>query len=104
LGGRVAQMLVSRGEQVTVLARPRADLRHLDSLPLRVVSGSLSDADALTEAVRGVTHIYHCAACSSDWAPRLTFEEANIAGVRNLLEAAAKVPTLRCFLHVSTTD
>jgi uncharacterized protein YbjT (DUF2867 family) len=104
LGGRLAQVLVSRGEQVTVLARAGADLRHLDGLPLRIVAGTLSDVAALAEAVRDVTHIYHCAACSCDWAPWRTFHEANVTGVRNLLAAAATVPTLRRFLHVSTTD
>jgi nucleoside-diphosphate-sugar epimerase len=104
LGGRLAQALVSRGEQVTVLARAGADLGHLHRLPLEVVAGTLSDVAALAKAVRGVTHIYHCAACSSDWAPWRTFHEANVTGVHNLLAAAATVPTLRRFLHVSTTD
>ena len=104
LGGRLAQVLINRGEHVTVLARAGADMRHLDGLPLRVVTGALSDVAALAAAVRGVTHIYHCAACSSDWAPPRTFEEANVSGVRNLLAAAATVSTLRRFLHVSTTD
>lgn len=104
LGGRLAQVLVSRGEQVTVLARTGADLSHLGGLPLRLVAGTLSDVAALAQAVSDVTHIYHCAACSSDWAPWRTFHEANVTGVHNLLAAAATVPTLRRFLHVSTTD
>lgn len=104
LGGRLAQVLVSRGEQVTVLARAGADLRHLDGLPLRIVAGTLSDVAALAKAVRDVTYIYHCAACSSDWASWRTFHEANVTGVHHLLAAAERVPTLRRFLHVSTTD
>lgn len=104
LGGRLAQVLVSRGEQVTVLARAGADLRHLDGLPLRIVTGTLSDVAALAKAVRDVTEIYHCAACSSDWAAWRTFHEANVTGVHNLLAAAETAPTLRRFLHVSTTD
>lgn len=104
LGGRLAQVLVDRGEQVTVLARAGADLGHLSGLPLRVVEGSLSDTAALAKAVQGITHIYHCAACSSDWGPSHIFREANVTGVRGLLAAAEKAPTLQRFLHVSTTD
>lgn len=104
LGGRLAQILVGRGEQVTVLARAGADIGHLDGLPLRVVHGTLSDVGSLAKAVHGVTHIYHCAACSSDWAPWHTFREANVTGVRNLLAAAATMSALQRFLHVSTTD
>ena len=104
LGGRLAQVLASRGEKVTVLARAGADLSHLDGLPVRVVAGTLSDMAALAKASLDATHIFHCAACSSDWAPWRTFSEANVIGVRNLLGLAATTRTLQRFLHVSTTD
>jgi nucleoside-diphosphate-sugar epimerase len=98
LGGRLAQILVERGEAVRVLARTTSDLRHLDGLPVEVVRG---DAAA---AVSGVTHIYNCAGCSTDWAPWRDYYEANVAGVEEMLRAAAGVAGLRRFLHVSTTD
>ena len=104
LGGRLAQILACRGEEVTVLARARADLRHLDGYPIRVARGALSDRAALQDAVRDRTHVFHCAAHSSDWGPRAVFEEANVAGVANLLSAARRVRGLERFVHVSTTD
>ncbi len=64
----------------------------------------MSDADALSAAVRGVTHIYHCAACSTDWAPWSTYYESNVTGVRNLLAAAIASGSVQRFVHVSTTD
>jgi nucleoside-diphosphate-sugar epimerase len=104
LGGRLAQVLASRGETVTVLARAGADLSHLNGLPITVVAGTLSDMAALAKGSSEATHIFHCAACSTDWAPRPTFDDANVIGVRNLLEVAATTRTLQRFLHVSTTD
>ncbi len=104
LGGRVAQLLHERGEEVVILARPSSDLRHLASTPVRLVRGDLSDSSALDEAVGPVTHIFHCAACSTDWAPRQTYADANITGTQNLLTAARRAPKLERFLHVSTTD
>jgi nucleoside-diphosphate-sugar epimerase len=104
LGGRVVQLLVERGEEVAILSRANSDLRHLASLPLRVVRGDLSDPAALRDAVAGTAVVYHCAACSTDWAPRRTYEEANIQGTQNLLAAASESSSLRRFLHVSTTD
>jgi nucleoside-diphosphate-sugar epimerase len=95
LGGRLAQILASRGEEVRVLARERSDLAHLAGLPVEVVRGDVEGA------ARGVTCIYHCAGCASDWAPWSTYYEANVAGVEQLLRAAGGV---RRFLHVSTTD
>jgi len=98
LGGRLAQILVARGGAVRVLARANSDLRHLDGLPVEVVR-----ADA-QRAVSGVTHIYHCAGCSTDWAPWRTYYDGNVAGVEELLRAAAGVNGLQRFVHVSTTD
>jgi nucleoside-diphosphate-sugar epimerase len=104
LGGRLAQMLAARGDEVTILARPTSDLRHLDSTPIRLVQGDLRDEESLRKAVQGATHIFHCAACSTDWAPLETYIAANVTGTRSLLDAALGVPTLERFLHVSTTD
>ena len=104
LGGRVAQLLSERGEEVTVLARPTSDLRHLQATPLRVVPGDLSEVAALQAAVQHVTHIFHCAACSTDWAPYQTYVKANVEGTQNLLAAARQAPVLERFVHVSTTD
>ncbi len=104
LGGRLAQVLAGRGATVRVLARPRRSLQHLSGTPVEVIHGDLAALDSLTRAVHGVTHVYHCAACSTDWAPWRNFYEANVDGVKNLLDAAARVDSLQRFLHVSTTD
>lgn len=105
LGGRLAQVLAEQGEPVTVLARKSSDLRHLDGLAgLRVVRGGLTDTDAVREATRGATHIFHCAAASTDWARPEVFQESNVRGTETLLAAALEVPGLQRFVHVSTTD
>jgi nucleoside-diphosphate-sugar epimerase len=104
LGGRLAQMLAANGDDVVVLARPTSDLRHLDGLPSTLVAGDLGDAEALTRALHGVQRVFHCAACSTDWAPWKTYFSANVTGTANLLQAARACPTLERFVHVSTTD
>jgi nucleoside-diphosphate-sugar epimerase len=108
LGGRLAQILAptlaERGEQLRVLARGSSDLRHLSQLQIQIVRGHLGDAAALAGAVRGVRVIYHCAACSTDWAPAATYVAANVAGTQNVLDAAVRAGTVERFLHVSTTD
>ncbi len=104
LGGRLAQMLVERGDAVRVLARASSDLRHLSQLQIQVERGDLGDAAALDLAMRGVRVVYHCAACSTDWAPLAAYRAANVAGTQNLLDAAVRARTVERFLHVSTTD
>ncbi len=102
LGGRLAQVLCGYGEPVAILARPNADLRHLAGL--RVVRGSLTDRDSVREAVREATHVFHCAAASTDWARREVYWESNVAGTECLLAEAKAAPRLERFVHVSTTD
>ena len=109
LGGRLTQMLLDRGEHVVVLARPTSDLRHLPqealaSGRLLVARGDLGNAEALREAVQGVSTVFHCAACSTDWAPLATYEAANVLGTDHLVTAARRAETLQRFVHVSTTD
>lgn len=107
LGGRLAQVLVGQGEQVTVLARPTSDLRHLSAFvggPIRVVSGALTESASLIEAVREATVIFHCAAASTDWTRMSIYTESNVSGTRMLLDAARHATRLRRFVHVSTTD
>lgn len=107
LGGRLAETLMSEGEQVTVLARASSDLSHLFASPpdrLRIVRGGLTDCDSLAEAVRGVTHIFHCAAASTDWAAVEVYQDSNVRGTEMLVAAALKQRQLQRFVHVSTTD
>lgn len=104
LGGRLTQMLLAQGEEVVILARPASNLRHLPLDRLTVVQGDLSDMPALTHAVDRVDRIFHCAACSTDWATLLTYKTANIDGTKALLAAARQAPHLTRFVHVSTTD
>lgn len=109
LGGRLAEMLAAGGQPVRILARSTADLSHLSHLPLQIVRGDLNDTAALAESVRGARVIYHCAACSTDWAPASTYDAANFLGTQKLLEAARQgmehgEAALERFVHVSTTD
>ena len=104
LGGRLTQVLAEGGEAVRILVRKGSDVRHLAGLKLEVVPGGLGDSEAVRAAVRGVTHIYHCAGCATDWAPLRIYHDANVAGLENLLAAAGGQNRLERFLHVSTTD
>lgn len=105
LGGRLTQVLCGHGAEVTVLARPSSDLRHLSGLrELRVVYGSLTERAAVREAARAATHIFHCAATSTDWARPEVYWESNVAGTESLLWAAREARGLERLVHVSTTD
>jgi nucleoside-diphosphate-sugar epimerase len=104
LGGHLAEELVARGEEVFVLVRSSVPAPHLARLPVTPVVGDLGDVGLLRRALAPVTRIFHCAACSTDWAKWETYFSANVTGTENLLEAARSAPRLERFVHVSTTD
>lgn len=104
LGGRLAEMLAAQGVPVRVVVRASSNLDHLSRSPIEVVRGKLTDADVLNEAMRDVSHVFHCAGCSTDWAPAAAYYEANVTATQALLLAARYAGKLERFLHISTTD
>jgi len=97
-------MLVDKGARVRVLVRPGTDRRRLAPLDVELVEGSLEDTASLRRAVDGIRTIYNCTGLSTDWARWSAFEQTNVTGVKNLLEAAASAGSAERFLHLSTTD
>lgn len=104
LGGHLAETLIDQGEEVFVLVRSSSNTSHLAHLPVRPVICNLADSESLLRAVKPMTRIFHCAACSTDWAPWNTYFTANVTGTENLLAASMQAPNLERFVHVSTTD
>jgi nucleoside-diphosphate-sugar epimerase len=103
LGGRLVQVLRAQGAPVRIILRQDRLPAHLDD-GVEVVKCGLEDSSGLREAVRHVSRIFHCAGCSTDWAPWRTYFSANVTGVGNLLAAARSEPSLQRFVHVSTAD
>ena len=101
-GANVCKLLVERGDAVRALARQSADTGPLVELGVEVVTGDVTDPDAVLRAATGSDAAIHCAAllggASQDMAD---FEAVNIGGTKNVLDAAEKVD-LRRVVAVST--
>ena len=101
-GANICKLLVERGDAVRALARASADTGPLTDLGVEVVTGDVTDADAVLRAATGSDAAIHCAAllggASQDMAD---FEAVNIGGTKNVLDAAEKVD-LRRVVAVST--
>lgn len=91
VGSHVARLLAARGVPLRVLLRPASSPAALEGLPAERVVGDLRDPASLDAALCGVRRVYHVAADYRLWA-RTPDEiyQSNVAGTRNLLQAAAR--------------
>ncbi len=88
IGANLARLLVSRGEEVRTLVRPRSDAANLEGLPVERMAGDLRDADSVRRAVAGCARVYHVAADYRLWArdPEELYR-TNVDGTVHVMEA-----------------
>lgn len=96
LGRAVADALLARGDQVTVLQRRPAGIAGAAE-----VLGSVDDAVTVERAVPGHDTVIHLAAKVTMTGDLAEFERINLAGTRSLLRAARAAGVTR-FVHMST--
>ncbi|HVA10417.1 MAG TPA: NAD-dependent epimerase/dehydratase family protein [Acidimicrobiales bacterium] len=101
-GANVCKLLLARGDHVRALARDGADTDPLKALGVEVVSGDITDAEAVRAAAKGSDAAIHCAALLGGASQNLAdFEAVNIGGTKNVLDAA-EAAGLRRVVAVST--
>lgn len=101
IGRHVAEALADHGHQVRCVARRPEKAAPLAARGMEVVRGDLSDATSLREAARGMSLAIHAAAQVGEWGARSAFEDANVSGTRNLLDALEEAAVPR-IVHVSS--
>jgi dihydroflavonol-4-reductase len=91
-GANICKLLVERGDSVRALARQTADTGPLTELGVQVVTGDVTDSDAVMRAARGSDAAIHCAALLGGASQNLAdFEAVNVGGTKNVLDAAEAV-------------
>ncbi len=100
LGRHVVAALLASGESVRVL-----DLRENAELPPEVDLrlGSVTDPEAVAQAMQGVRRVFHLAAIPELWVKdKAVFDRVNHRGTRVVLEAARDLRNLETFVHTSS--
>lgn len=92
IGLNLVAELTARNWQVTALHRPASDLRWLRQFPVSLAEGDLRDPASLVRAMpESVDVVFHVAADTSTWSARdRTQTEINVAGTRNVVQAALR--------------
>lgn len=104
IGGEIARQLRDRGDEVVCLVRNREKGEKLAGIGCELVSGDLTDGEAIRAGLEGCDAAIHAAAMYEVGIPasqRPAMYEANVTGTERVLEAALDAKTPR-IIHVST--
>jgi nucleoside-diphosphate-sugar epimerase len=103
IGSHLVRELLQRGYDVNCLVRPTSDLRSIQGLPVRVFLGDIRNPATLVTPLQGVDYIFHLAAALLVTS-QAEFEETNVQGTLNLLQATAQLAPsqIKRFLYVSS--
>ena len=98
IGSYLLEQLLSQGHKVRAICRQAQPERT----NLTWIKGDILDLATLSEAVKEVTHVYHCAGLVS-FAPRdnRLLYKINTEGTANVVNACLKVPGIK-LIHVSS--
>lgn len=88
LGSRIARLLHERGNGVFALGR--REYPQLSRDGINTVKADIRDLAALESTFAGADVVFHVAAMVGIWGPARAFEEVNIGGTRNVLEACKR--------------
>ena len=105
VGAELTRQLLAEGVDVRILRRQSSDVSLLGEAASAVehVIGDVTDAASLTEATRGVAHIYHCAAFvgMGPGVSRAALDDVNVGGTANVVNAALRNGVSR-LVHTSS--
>lgn len=106
LGNSVVRELLSRGEQVRVLARASRDgsaRKELAGLDVETITGDLDDRDQVMQAAQGCRAVVHSAAMVHIGYQRLEeARQANVVGSETMARACQQVGAR--LVYISTVD
>ncbi len=102
IGANLVHELNARGHTVRCLLRSSSDIRGLQGAIYEAVPGDVSDRASLVKAMQGCDWCFHVAASYHLWlADYAPMYAANVAGTRNVIEAAAQAGCSR-IVYTST--
>jgi len=85
LGSAICRQLLARGDEV--IAYQRSASEELEKLGIQIVRGSITDAELLNSALKGVDAVIHTAAKAGIWGPYDDYFRPNVTGTENVINA-----------------
>lgn len=102
IGAALVRRLLAAGAEVQALVRSPDKARALANAGVQITNGEITNANALTEAMRSADVVFHLAAMVNSSAPLSAFLEANVLGTEHVLEAAVSTGSKRRVIYSSS--
>ncbi len=102
IGSHLARSLAESGHVVTATGRNRYAAPRLLHQNIQFAQADIRDRSAVAELCQGQDLVYHVAALTSDWASRRLFQDVNVGGTQNVVDACLACPVNR-LVHVSSS-
>jgi dihydroflavonol-4-reductase len=104
LGTALARRLLADGAKVRILARSAGRASEMAALGAEIVTGDITDRDAVRAATAGARTVYHLAGpLLIPGVPAAEYHRAHVLGTAAVLKCCAESPTLERLVHCSTT-
>jgi nucleoside-diphosphate-sugar epimerase len=100
LGGHLVRGFCARGHEVRAFVRDPIKVQELARSKIEVRVGDIRDREAVSQAMRDIDVVLHCAAASEQGLSKKALRETNLDGARNLLEEMRAAKNTR-LVHVS---
>jgi nucleoside-diphosphate-sugar epimerase len=101
IGGRLIRRLSADGWTVRALARSSGSARAVEECGAEPVRGDLDDIESMRAGAEGCATAFHAAALVTEWGSDAAYEQANVIGTSNALQACHRAGVSR-FVNVST--
>lgn len=102
LGKHLLPILLDSGMPLRLLVRDRSKINLPPTANIHLAQGDLTDPQSVRAALQGCRAVIHAGALFRFWGSAQNFEQINLQGTRNLLEAAKSSGEIERFIHIST--
>lgn len=101
LGHNLLPTLLAEGHPVRIVTRHPEQHPWLHNLDVQVIQADVANRPAMFEAARGCNYVIHAAGRFRFWGKRELFEQTNVQGANNVMDAALEAGVKK-FVHIST--
>jgi dihydroflavonol-4-reductase len=104
LGTNLVHELVRNDWTVRIIARPNSTIKYIQSLPVEIVYGDITNKADVDNAVAGCDVVFHVAGDTSFWKKRFDIQRQVNVEVPSIIAEACLKHKVKRLVHTSTVD